>query len=106
VNSTSLDTDFPVFTVGTMRSAVASGPTTPPDPAADHVRLAYPSRINAMALDSSKIVPSGDGAYLAGELLIACDLPRHVEVTIVDDGPAVQTTQTETTRSWPNIRRC
>jgi predicted sugar kinase len=91
VHSTSLDTDFPVFTVGTVRSALASGPTTPPYPVADHVHLAYPSRINAMALDSSKIVPNGDGAYLAGELLIACDLPRHVEVTIVDDGPAVQT---------------
>jgi predicted sugar kinase len=45
-----------------------------------------------MALDSSKIVPNEDHAYLAGEVLIACDLARHVEVTVVDDGPDVQTT--------------
>ncbi|MFH9554522.1 hypothetical protein [Streptomyces sp. NPDC017435] len=44
-----------------------------------------------MALDSSKIVPN-QGAYLAGELLFACDLMRRVEVDIVDDGPAGQTT--------------
>lgn len=92
MHRTSFDADFPVFAVGTVRSALSCGPTSPPDPVADHVLLAYPSRINAMALDSSKIVPNGDSAYLAGELLVACDLPRHVEVTIVDDGPAVQTT--------------
>ncbi|MEV6929645.1 hypothetical protein AB0M46_34850 [Dactylosporangium sp. NPDC051485] len=92
MNSTSLDTDFPAFTVGAVRSALVVGLTTPPEPVIDRVHLAYPSRINAMALDSSKIIPNGDSAYLAGELLIACDLPRHVEVTIVDDGPPVQTT--------------
>ena len=92
MNSRSVDTDFPTFPLGAVRSALPASPTTPPQPVTRCVRVAYPSRVNAMALDSSKIVPNGDGTYLAGELLVACDLPRHVEVSIVDDGPAVQTT--------------
>ncbi|MDX2819949.1 hypothetical protein PV416_02380 [Streptomyces ipomoeae] len=91
--SPSIDSDFPPFPLGAPRSPLALAPMSgrPPQPVTDQVRLAYPSRINAMALDSSKIVPS-QGAYLAGELLFACDLMRRVEVDIVDDGPAVQTT--------------
>ncbi|NUK13974.1 monodechloroaminopyrrolnitrin synthase PrnB family protein [Streptomyces lunaelactis] len=88
--SPSIDTDFPPFPLGAPRSRLDLTPTKPPKPVTGHVRLAYPSRINAMALDSSKIVPS-QGSYLAGELLFACDLMRHVDVEIVGDGPAVQT---------------
>ncbi|WP_394426286.1 GHMP family kinase ATP-binding protein [Streptomyces sp. SGAir0957] len=90
--SASIDSDFPPFPLGAPRSPLALDPRPdhPPQPVADHVCLDYPSRINAMALDSSKIVPSR-GAYLAGELLFACDLMRRVEVEIVGDGPAVQT---------------
>lgn len=89
----SIDSDFPPFPLGVPRSPLAPGPRggRPPQPVTDRVCLDYPSRINAMALDSSKIVPS-QGAYLAGELLFACDLMRRVEVEIAGDGPAVQTT--------------
>ncbi|PZG82906.1 hypothetical protein C1I97_34950 [Streptomyces sp. NTH33] len=86
----SIDTDFPPFPVGTPRSALTHQLTSPPEPVARRIRLTYPSRINAMALDSSKIVPS-QAAYLAGELLITCDLMREAEVEIVPDGLAVQT---------------
>ena len=88
--ASAIDADFPPFPLGAQRSALAGAPATPPDPVTGRVHLAYPSRINAMALDSSKIVPS-QGAYLAGELLFACDLTRDVEIDIVQDGPAVQT---------------
>ncbi|MFD9107052.1 GHMP family kinase ATP-binding protein [Streptomyces bottropensis] len=91
--NSSIDSDFPPFPLGTPLFSLTLDPTPrkPPQPIADHIRLAYPSRINAMALDSSKIVPS-QGAYLAGELLFACDLMRRVQVEIVGSGPAVQTT--------------
>ncbi|MEU9074373.1 hypothetical protein AB0D22_06795 [Kitasatospora sp. NPDC048538] len=88
--ASAIDTDFPPFPLGAQRSALVHDLTAPPEPVTARVRLAYPSRINAMALDSSKIVPS-QGAYLAGELLFACDLVRDVEIDIAEDGPAVQT---------------
>lgn len=87
--ASSIDTDFPPFPIGTLRSPLTHGLAAPPAPLTARVRLTYPSRINAMALDSSKILPSR-GAYLAGELLFACDLTRDVEIEVVQDGPAVQ----------------
>jgi predicted sugar kinase len=84
---TTLLDDFPPFSVGALRSPLRATPirTHPP---ATRVTVRYPTRLNAMALDSSKIVP-GEGGYPAGELLFVCALWRTVEVAVEGSGRAV-----------------
>jgi predicted sugar kinase len=85
---TALLDDFPPFPVGALRSPLRATPTRA-HPTASHVLVRYPTRLNAMALDSSKIVP-GEGGYPAGELLFVCALWRTVEVTIEGPGRGVR----------------
>ena len=74
--------------------------TGPVAPAGTGVEVRYPTRLNAMALDPSKIVgtaaaddgePRGSG-HPAGELFVVCDLFRTARVEIVPGSDGVMTT--------------
>ncbi len=83
-----IETDFPAFAAGEARFGLPA--TVRADrPTATSICLRYPTRLNAMALDSSKIVPTG-GGYLAGELLFVSSLTRTVEVALTDGDAPVE----------------
>jgi predicted sugar kinase len=49
------------------------------------IRLRYPSRINAMAIDPSKIAIDMQNRYTPGEILFVVDIPLNVRITLRDD---------------------
>lgn len=97
---TALLDDFPPFPVGALRSPLRAAPTRA-FPATSRVTVRYPTRLNAMALDSSKILPR-EGEYPAGELLFACALWRTVEVRVLGPGHSIQI---DTESSHPVVAR-
>ena len=51
--------------------------------------LQYPSRLNAMALDPSKIDVSGSGIYSPGEVIFSISLFKIVKISLRSDGQIV-----------------
>jgi predicted sugar kinase len=49
------------------------------------VRLLYPSRINAMAIDPAKVAINCHSCFTPGEVFFAVDIPLEVEMSIRDD---------------------
>lgn len=80
---------FAPVRVGSVRGAV---PSVPPVAGVEgRVRLRYPNRLNAMALDPSKVLP-GAGSYPAGELVFVTDLFTSVEIQGTASGDGVEIT--------------
>lgn len=68
------------FKAGTVRNPMR--PSRPVGLVGSHICLEYPSRINAMAVDPSKVAISCGGCYTPGEVLMAIDMPIRVDITI------------------------
>lgn len=76
--------DFLPFPVGTVFNSLPPLSHVP-SPMSESVILHYPSRLNAMALDSSRITANDNLVYQAGEIVIATALYRQVRVQVVSD---------------------
>jgi predicted sugar kinase len=82
-------TSFQPIAVGTIEgSSVSHGPLVPlPE---GNVTIHYPARLEAMALDPSKVAEREDRIYRAGQINFIVDIFKHVTVRIVEgDGEIV-----------------
>jgi len=72
------------FTVGTILNTIKSKLISP-TLVCKQLTLQYPSRLNAMALDPSKIDVSGSGVYSPGEVIFSIALYKVVKISLRED---------------------
>lgn len=78
----SMKNDFSPYAVGTVfnEAKVLKPPQTP----IKSVKIEYPTRLNAMAIDPSGITSNKNMVYTPGEVVLAVNLPRYVSVRLID----------------------
>jgi len=74
--------DFLPFSVGTVFNPLPSFDFVP-SPTSKSLLLQYPSRLNAMALDPSRITTNNNLVYQAGEVVLSIALFRRVRIQVV-----------------------
>lgn len=74
------------FKVGKVLNKLHSFPQTVPKPVYRALSILYPSRLNAMAIDPSKIAIRDDHKYSPGEVLFAIKLFKEVKLSLRADG--------------------
>lgn len=72
------------FTVGTILNPLKSKLISS-TPVCKQLTLQYPSRLNAMALDPSKIDVSGSGVYSPGEVIFSIALYKEITIKLRED---------------------
>ena len=74
-------TDFEPFKIGTVFNTVLGG-SYKATLKQDHVRIKYPSRLNLMAIDPSKIASNQNLVYTPGEYILKVKIYREVDVRV------------------------
>lgn len=74
---------YPVFSVGSMIRKFESK-HTPPEAAHRIVNIDFPTRINAVVLDQSKVAPNKEMIFPGGEILFSVGCFIKVRVTMID----------------------
>src|SRR5579875_147789 len=77
-----MKTDFHPFLIGTVFNPLPSLESVP-SPVCEGLLLRYPSRLNAMALDPSRITTNNNLVYQAGEIVLSTGLYRQVQVRVL-----------------------
>jgi predicted sugar kinase len=73
-------TDFANFAIGTVfNDAIVTGTVKPP---LNSIKISYPSRLEAMALDPGKIADNNNLIYKAGQIDFCVALYKDIKVTI------------------------
>lgn len=74
-------TDFEPFKIGTVFNPVSGGPYKA-TLKRDYVRIKYPSRLNLMAIDPSKIASNQNLVYTPGEYILKVKIYREVGIKV------------------------
>lgn len=69
----------PYFKVGTIFNKI-NGKYNVNNPLFNSIKIKFPSRLNAMAIDPSLILPNKDGIYTAGEVVFSIGLYKVVSI--------------------------
>lgn len=82
--------DFESFKVGTVFNQVSLVST--PELCARSIKILYPSRLEAMALDPAKIAENDNLIYDAGQIDFCVSLYKHVTLTVTPDDRSLKIT--------------
>ncbi len=77
------------FKVGTVINKLEQKVLLQQSPNFKTISVQYPSRLNAMAIDPSKIAINENHRYTPGEVIFVVKLFKDVEITLRDDGKVV-----------------
>lgn len=90
-------TDFKEFTIGTVFNKVEV--SRPPSLKCRKLSVGYPSRLEAMALDPSKISDNNNLVYEAGQIDFCVNLFKFIEVEVADDSSEIIISDTSSRKS-------
>lgn len=85
-------TDFESFPVGTIFNEVSLTATPQLTPERE-VLIHYPARLEAMALDPSKVTDNNNLVYTAGQIDFSVALFKHVNVKVLDQSDQIVVTE-------------